>query len=58
MDDGNDVDCDRSSGAANFREGLKNFKNPNLKGLLERLDENDEHELLNEKRCSLFYRYF
>lgn len=35
-------------------EGLKNFKNPNLKGLLERLDENDEHGLLNEKDVHYF----
>ncbi|MCM3457227.1 hypothetical protein M3685_25450 [Heyndrickxia oleronia] len=46
-------------GAAYFiGEGLNNFKHPNVKGLLERLDESDEHKLLNEKRCSLFYRYF
>lgn len=35
-------------------EGLKNFKIPNVKGLLERLDENDEHELLNEKDIHYF----
>lgn len=29
-------------------DGLKNFKNPNSKNILESLDENDDHELINE----------
>lgn len=42
-------------GAAYFiGEGLNNFKNPNVKGLLESLDENDEHGLLNEKDVHYF----
>ncbi|KAA0562241.1 DNA-binding protein [Bacillus sp. CH30_1T] len=36
-------------GAAFFiAEGLKNFNNPNGKSLIEKLDEDDEHELIKE----------
>lgn len=35
-------------------DGLKNFKNPNAKNLMEYLDD-DEHELMNENEVHLFF---
>ncbi|WP_106496100.1 DNA-binding protein [Lentibacillus sp. Marseille-P4043] len=35
-------------------EGLKNFKNPTAKSLIDSLDEDDEHELIKENDVHLF----
>ncbi len=35
-------------------DGLKNFKNPNAKGLIETLGEDDEHELIKENDVHYF----
>ncbi|WP_216831408.1 DNA-binding protein [Alkalihalobacterium elongatum] len=35
-------------------DGLKNFKNPNSKNILESLDEDDEHELIKESNVHHF----
>ena len=35
-------------------DGLKNFKNPNAKGLIDSLDEDDEHELIKENDVHYF----
>ena len=35
-------------------DGLKNFKNPNAKNLLDSLDEEDEHELIKENDVHYF----
>lgn len=34
--------------------GLKNFKNPNTKGFIDSLDEDDEHELIKENEVHYF----
>ncbi|WP_026671486.1 hypothetical protein [Alkalihalobacterium bogoriense] len=35
-------------------DGLKNFKNPNSKNILESLDESDDHELIKENEVHHF----
>lgn len=35
-------------------DGLKNFKNPSSKSFLESLDEEDDHELINESSVHYF----
>ena len=35
-------------------DGLKNFKNPNAKSLIDSLDEDDEHELIKENDVHYF----
>lgn len=35
-------------------EGLKNFKNPDAKNLMDKLDEGDEHELIKETDVHYF----
>ena len=35
-------------------DGLKNFKNPNAKGLIDSLDEDDEHERIKENDVHYF----
>lgn len=35
-------------------DGLKNFKNPEAKGLIESFDEDDKHELLKENHVHYF----
>jgi hypothetical protein len=35
-------------------DGLKNFKNPNTKSLIDSLDEDDEHELIKENDVHYF----
>ena len=35
-------------------DGLKNFKNPQAKSLMDSLDEEDEHELMNENNVHYF----
>ena len=37
-----------------IRDGLKNFKNPNAKNLIDSLDEDDEHELIKENDVHYF----
>jgi hypothetical protein len=35
-------------------DGLKNFKNPQAKGLIEALDDDDEHELIKDNEVYYF----
>lgn len=35
-------------------DGLKNFNNPNAKGMLEKLEESDDHELIKESEVHYF----
>ena len=37
-------------------DGLKNFKNPSAKNLIDSLNEDDGHELINEKDVHYFMR--
>ncbi|WP_110926712.1 DNA-binding protein [Bacillus massiliglaciei] len=43
-------------GAAGYfiGDGLKNFKNPNAKGLMDSLEDDDEHELIKESNVHYF----